>query len=266
MATTTTVHAPGTFCWPELMTSDGPGAKRFYTALFKWEVLENDMGPGGIYFIGQARGKSAAAFYQMNAQQKALGLPPAWNSYVAVTDADAVSAKAAELGGTIVMPAFDVMELGRMAVLADPEGVHVCLWQAKQNIGAQILGEPGALAWTELVTKDPAKAEKFYTALFGWRPDTQQMAFGPYTTFFNGDKMAGGMMKLQEQWWDNVPPHWMVYFAVADCDAAAARATVMGGDVKVAPTDIPNIGRFAVIKDPQGAFFSIIQMQQQPAA
>lgn len=157
------------------------------------------------------------------------------------------------------MEAFDVMEFGRMAVIQDPSGAVVGAWQPKAHIGASLANVPGSLSWNELATRDTQAAEKFYTGVFGWNAQTQDMGGSNYTMFSVGDRLNGGMMAMNEQWGD-APPHWMVYFAVADCDASAATAKAQGGRLMVEPMDIPEIGRMAVVQDPQGAVFTIIKL------
>jgi len=152
-----TKHEPGTFCWVELATSDGAAAKTFYTSLFGW-TADDAPGGGGVYTTLRKNGKDAAALYELGPQQK--GVPPHWNSYVCVENADAAAAHAKELGGTVMMEPFDVMEHGRMAVVADPAGATFSVWQPRHNIGAQVVNEPGAFCWNELYTTDPRRAGK----------------------------------------------------------------------------------------------------------
>jgi hypothetical protein len=158
----------------------------------------------------------------------------------------------------VLAPPFDVMEHGRMAVIQDPTGAVVALWEPRNYPGAGLLGEPGALCWNELCTRDPARAGTFYADLLGWARETMPMPGFEYTVFKRGEQQAGGMMAIQPEW-GNMPPHWEIYFAVADCDATAANAGKLGGSVMKAPADIPGVGRFAVLRDPQGATFSVLQ-------
>ena len=151
-----TSHPPGAFCWIELGTSDQKAAKDFYTQLFGWSFADNDMGPGMIYTVFTLKGRDAAACYALDAA-KMPGVPPHWMLYVATADADASARRTAELGGKVMAPAFDVMDLGRMAVLADPQGAHISVWQAKANKGIGIHNEPGAFCWGQLNTSDTAK-------------------------------------------------------------------------------------------------------------
>lgn len=257
-----TEYAPNTFCWPELMTSDAGGAKKFYAAVFGWDLADSPVGPDQIYTMATLGGKNVGALYQLNDAQRAQGVPPNWLSYVSVADLDATLARAKQLGAAIVVDAMDVFDIGRMAVVADPQGAAFALWQPKQHIGAQIVNEPGTLCWNELYTPNLDASGAFYTRLFDWTSRTDNMGSDVrYTTFSNGDRPAAGMMEIQKEW-GQVPPHWMVYFAVADCDATVAEIETQGGRVMNKPMDIPEVGRFAVVSDPQGAVFAVIALNR----
>ena len=172
---------------------------------------------------------------------------------------DAV-AKVEAAGGKVAMAPFDVMDAGRMAFVMDPSGAPVALWQANQHIGATLVNEPGTLNWNELITTDPA-APAFYQHVVGLTTSTMDMGGGEYTLFEADGQMVGGTTPPQMP---GTPNHWHVYFGVADADATVAKATELGGSVLVPPFDTP-VGRMAVIGDPQGAVFSIIQQAPQPA-
>jgi hypothetical protein len=248
-------HAPGTFCWVDLGAHDPQAAKRFYTELFGWTVTDNQFGPGegDVYTTYKLDGRSVAASYPMDPEQKAAGMPSAWLSYVAVEDADASAARAKELGATLMVEPFDVMEHGRMAMVQDPGGALFALWQPRAHPGAEVRGAPGSLGWNELATNDAAKARDFYTGLFGWRADV--MNVGMEYTVFNGDAgpVAGAYALTPEM--EGMPVCWMPYFAVTDPDATAEKARSLGGTVLKEPADIPGIGRFTMLRDPQGAMF-----------
>ena len=245
-------NPPGSFCWIELGTTDASAAKQFYTSLFGWTVNENSMGEMGIYYIFQKNGEDAAAMYQIGPQQE--GMPPNWLSYVAVESADAATEKAKSLGGNVVHGPFDVMEYGRMTVIADPQGAMFAVWQAKQNKGVGVRDEANTLCWDELQARDVDAGKKFYPALFGWT-----MKESPeYTEWHNGDTPIGGMMQSQTP--GDVPSYWLPYFAVDDCDAVVDKAKASGGQVYAGPMDYPGVGRFAVIGDPPGAVFAVIKL------
>jgi len=249
-------HEPGAFCWVELGTSDQNAAKAFYGELFSWTAQDNEMGPGSFYTIFQLKGNDAAAAYTLDAQQQA-GVPPHWTIYVSTDNAEATAKRSAELGGEIVMPAFDVYDLGRMAVLKDPTGAFHNIWQPGKNTGVGVQNEPGSFCWGQLNTSDTAKAEAYYKSLFGWGANTGSDGGMTYTEWQLNGTPIGGMMDLPPG--AMAPSHWLAYFSVEDCNASAAKAQSLGAAVYVAPTDIPNTGRFAVLADPQGAVFAIFQ-------
>lgn len=249
-------YAPGMFCWFELATPDQDGAKQFYTALFGWTANDMPIGEGMTYSMLLKNGKEVGALFQMGPQMQ--GIPPHWGSYVSVASADESAKKAEALGGKVMAPPFDVMDVGRMAVLQDPTGAVLSIWEAKKHHGASLLGEPGAVGWNELATRDVDAARAFYTGLFGWSAEVSQMEGITYTTFKQGEVPQGGMMGMTAEWGE-IPPHWSVYFSVEDCDATVAKATSLGATVMVPPTDVPGVGRFAIVRDPQGAVFATIK-------
>jgi predicted enzyme related to lactoylglutathione lyase len=250
--TTVTSHEPGSFCWVELATSDAAAARSFYTQLFGWGVREFPMGEDETYYIFTLEDRDAGAMYQIGPRQQ--GMPPNWASYVAVTNADDSAEKAKSLGATLMMPPFDVFDMGRMTFLSDPQGAMLAIWQAKTHYGIGIRDQPRSLCWNELQARDLGKAKQFYTALFGWRLKESP----EYNEIYIGERPIGGIMESKAP--PGVPSFWMPYFAVEDCDASFARAQSLGGMAYVPPTDIPNAGRFAVLADPQGASFAIIQL------
>jgi hypothetical protein len=257
---TMTQHAPGTFCWPELGTTDQAGAKAFYGALFGWTFRDSPIGNDEVYTIFERDGRECAALYTLRPDMLKAGVPPHWEAYVSVASADEAAAAAKKLGGTVIMEPFDVMEHGRMAVLQDPIGAVFCVWQAKRHAGVGVLGEPGSLAWTQLNASRPGPAKEFYTGLFGWTSHDDPMpGGGAYTTLLRGGQPVGGIMPMPPDVPKEAPSHWLDYFAVTDVDASAARATALGGRSLVPPTDIPGMGRFAVLQDPQGAVFAIVR-------
>ena len=250
-------HEPGTFCWVELGTTDGAAAKSFYTSLFGW-TFEDLPGNNGFYTILRKKGRDAAALYQLGPQQ--AGMPPSWTSYVRVEVTDDAVAHAKELGGTVLMGPYDAAEHGRMAVLQDPAGARFSIWEPRANPGAGVVNEPGAFCWNELYTTDPKKAADFYMGLFGWTKNARHMDFGEYVIFEKGGSMMAGMMKAPGEW-GPIPPHWLVYFAVDDCDATAAKAKSLGAQAVVEPFDVENVGRMSILTDPQGAGFAVIKLK-----
>jgi len=252
-------YKPGTFCWVELATSDNDAAKTFYTQLFDWDHVDNPMGPDMVYTLLKLNGKDVGGLYKLMPDQVSQGVPTNWLSYVSVTNADETAEKAKAAGATILKEPFDVYTMGRMAVIQDPTGAVFALWQPGTNHGSGIYNVPNSFCWNELMTTDTAVDGEFYSKVFGWGRDVQN--FGPleYTMFTNGEKMAGGMLKITPEM-GPIPPNWLVYFAVDDCDAKVQKATELGATVMKPADDIPGVGRFGILTDPQGGAFAIIKL------
>jgi predicted enzyme related to lactoylglutathione lyase len=247
-------HPPGTFCWFECGSRDVAKSKTFYTELFGWQAQDMPMpGGGGSYTILKAGGEDIAGMYELAGPQFE-GVPSNWATYVAVEDVDETVKRGVALGGTVVMDAMDVPEVGRMAFLKDPTGAHIALARFLADVGTSLQGPFG---WSELATRDTARAKAFYTELFNWKakPDPQNM----YTEFQVGGRSIAGMMAMTPQHGD-APPHWLPYVMVDDCDRTARRAGELGGQIYVPPTTIENVGRFTVFADPAGAVLAAIHL------
>jgi predicted enzyme related to lactoylglutathione lyase len=253
-------YSSGTFCWIDLGTTDASGAKRFYGELFGWGFNDQPAGPDIVYTMLQIAGKDVAALYELDEEMQSQGIPPSWLSYVSVSSADDTAQKAKELGGRVIKEAFDVFDVGRMAIVQDPLGATFALWQPRSHIGARLINQPATLCWNELMTTDVDKAERFYTELFGWKSEVQQMGPTTYTTFQNGERPAAGMLAISKEMGE-IPPNWMVYFAVDDCEKSVDKAKSLGGKIDAPTTEIRGVGRFAVVQDPQGAHFAFIQLE-----
>jgi predicted enzyme related to lactoylglutathione lyase len=250
-------YKPGSFCWVELGTTDAGAAKNFYKELFGWDYEDESMGPAGVYTIIKLNGKDVGGLYQLSSEMLQQGVPPHWLSYISVTNADDATAQAIAAGGSATKDPFDVGPNGRMAIIQDPTGPVFAVWQAKGHPGAGVYRETGALCWNELGTTDSQKAGDFYTTLFGW--ETEVLS-GPmeYTVFKNDGQGIAGMYQITPEM-GPIPPHWMVYFAVSDCDATVQKASQSGGGVIHPAEDIPGIGRFAILRDPASAVFAVIK-------
>jgi uncharacterized protein len=259
-------YKQGEFCWYELGTRDVGAAADFYTALFGWTAEDMPMpGDQGIYTMLRLGGGDIGGLYEMRGPQFE-GVPPNWLSYIWVDDVAATAAQVEALGGKVITAPMEVPGVALMAVIADPNGAVFALYRGITHPGAARLGNvQGAIAWLELVTPDTAKAERFYTALLGWQARADDSTGMPYTLFMVGETQVAGMMAMEGDEWAGIPPHWMPYFAVADCAAAADRAEALGGQVRVPPTEIPGVGPFAVIVDPTGGVFSIITLGEPDA-
>jgi uncharacterized protein len=250
-----TSYEPGTPSWVDLGTPDIGAAVDFYGGLFGWDIPESENAEQtGGYRQAMKNGKPVAGIMPLMQE----GQPPAWSSYVTVQDADATVAKVKDAGGTVFAEPMDVMDFGRMAVFADPTGAVLGIWQAGTFIGAEVVSEPGALLWNELNTRDPEAAKSFYAAVFGWGFEEREFETGTYNTLKVGEDSVGGMIDITGRAPDEVPAHWLVYFAVEDTDATAAKATSSGGGVALAPFDISGVGRIGILKDPFGAVFAVM--------
>lgn len=246
-------HAPGAFSWSELQTSDVAAAKKFYESLFGWTIVDNRYGEGeaDVYPMMHVGKKVVGGITPLQGE----GVPPHWLSYVSVSSANRIAKKAKELGGTVITEPFDVMGMGRMAVIQDPQGATFALWQAKKHNGAQIKKKVGSLAWNELVSKDTKGAVAFYTKLFPWKAKTSKTDDG-YTKFWLGRKAEGGLFAPTPEMGE-IPPYWETYFAVANCKRATAKAQKLGATVLVGPKALPSVGTLSVLRDPQGASFAL---------
>jgi len=257
--TTFTKHKPGTFSWIELMTTDTDSAKKFYGGLLGWTFEDNPIGPGMVYVRAKLGGKATGGMFTMGADMK--GVPPNWTSYIAVEDVDAITKKAVANGAKVMKDAFDVMDYGRMSVIQDPSGAAIAFWQAKSHHGVEVKQEVGALCWNELYSTNVDAAGKFYAQTLGWKTEAMDMGpMGTYTLFQDpetGKKgNIGGMMNMPPNM-KGAPSFWLSYFEVADVDASTKKAAELGGKVMMQPMDIPNIGRFSVVTDPQGAALAL---------
>lgn len=256
--TEVTRHEHGSFTWAELATSDPKAAKTFYTRLFGWTVFDNPMGPGedDIYTRLQIAGKDVGALYKMRPEQASQGVPPNWGTYFTVSKVDETTMRVKGAGGNVIAEPFDVMEFGRMSVVQGPEGAVFSLWQAGKHIGFERAFEDNMPCWTELQTRDASRSGKFLVDVIGFTLKTDRK--GEYTELQRGGQSIGGMRTMGKD--EPFPPHWLIYFQVADTDATIRRAESLGGKVLVPAMDMENVGRFAGLADPQGAAFAIIKL------
>jgi len=238
--------------WFDLSSPDPDAAEAFYGKVFGWTFTE-DSGPEmGHYRMAVLDGKVAAGLGKMQE-----GMPrSAWSVYLRTEDADATAEKVVAEGGQLVAPPMDIPQAGRMAIFADPGGAVFGVWQNGAHEGAEVMQQPGAMAWAEVNSPDASVANDFYGAICGVQPKKLE-GMDYYTQHLGSaeEPPAFGVLQMNEQW-EGVPPHWMPYFAVADTDATCEKVTEAGGKVCVPPFDTP-YGRIAVVEDPFGATFSL---------
>jgi uncharacterized protein len=259
-------YAAGTPSWVDLGTPDTDAAAAFYGGLFGWQVKEAGGPETGGYRMCMLKGRPVAGIGPLQAE----GVPPWWTTYITVNSAEETAKAVEEAGGTTLVPPFDVLDAGRMAAFKDPGGAVFSVWEPKQHHGAGLVNEPGTLTWNELASRDLERVKQFYSDVFGWEAFEMDMGEGVTYTVWRlpgGDETGiGGGMTMGDQWPAGTPDHWMVYFSVADCDSSAAQVEELGGRIVVPPTDIPNVGRFALCNGPHGELFSIIANPPQTEA
>jgi hypothetical protein len=235
--------------WVDIGLPDLQSGISFYSTLFGWDAM--DMGEeAGHYTIVSKDGKPVAAISTAEAPG-----PPYWSTYVNVDDIDEVTSKVQDAGGTVIVAPMDVMSAGRMAIFSDTTGAFISAWQPGDHLGAQLVNEPGSIAWNELTTSDLGKSKDFYSAVFGWGwGGTDE-----YSEAQVGGRTIAGLMPRRPDMPAEIPDNWLVYFGTGDVDADTQKAERLGAQVVVAPMDIPGTGRFSVLVDPQGATFALFK-------
>ena len=248
----------GSFCWMELATTDQNAAKSFYSNLFGWAAEDVPMGPDMIYTMFRNGGKDVGGAYRLMKEQLDMHVPPHWMLYIKVDSVDASAAKAVELGAKQIVPPSDIPNVGRFALLQDPTGAHISIFQPGQHKGISGFGEIGSLCWADLNTHDAEKAAKFYGAWLGWTFETGKDGYRHIINGTNKEDMIGGIPPRI-----NAPPgtpaHWMAYFYVSDCKASAAKGAQLGASTIMPAEALPDVGTIAVLADPQGAVFALYQ-------
>lgn len=257
--------------WIDLATPDQAGATAFYCDLFGWTSEDMPTDAGTTYTMLSKDGQLVAGLGPQQQEQQAAGVPSVWTVYVLVGDVDEIVAATPDAGGSVLVPAFDVMTSGRMAMVADPSGAVLGLWQPREHQGADVFNAPGTFSWAELQTRDIAAALPYYEEVFGWRWETMEAGGSPYLVAHldaKGDAAEGvdtsvaGAMSTPPGVPDEAPSMWGVYFAVADCDETVAHAQRSGGSLVTGPMDI-DMGRWALLSDPYGGMFYVISMPDQ---
>jgi predicted enzyme related to lactoylglutathione lyase len=237
----------GKFVWHEQVSDDPKEAQEFYTQLFGWgaEVFK----PGeSDYTMISSGGQSHGGF----ARAIEGAPPPHWLCHVRVANVDETIEKAKSAGGKLAAGPFELGEVGRIAIVADPQGAYISAYEPESDGPAS----EGVFVWDELGTTDADGAQRFYEAVFGWTTSDMGADYGGYRIFNRGETGVAGVMTLPD---GSIPPHWQPYVAVDDPDATAVKAKTLGGSVLVEPMDVPKVGRVGVLRDPQGATFGIIR-------
>jgi predicted enzyme related to lactoylglutathione lyase len=257
-----TTPPTGAPCWFELASTDPGASATFHRELFGWTTVDMDLGPMGTYsFLSNTNGTVGAL----------CSLPPgapshsSWNVYFGVTDADAATRRARELGAQVVAEPFDVAEHGRMSMLVDPTGASFCLWQSRSpDAGDFVMFEDHAIGWVELASRDAIAARDFYVRLLGWDCEASRAPMPDgvqYLEYGVGGTRYGGILPMTAEWGD-MPSHWSIYVPVPDADTCAARAAELGGKVCVPAFDAPGVGRIARVDDPTGAGVYVIRLNR----
>ncbi len=253
-----TTYEPGFFCRIDLSTTDLEGSAAYYAELLGWEVQRVPMEGVGTTATMRLRGREVAAMHPQGELERAQGLPPYWQSYVAVADVDRTAAQVAALGGQVLVEPFDVLALGRMAAVLDPAGAFFSLWQARSYHGAQLVNEPGAWCWNTLAVPDVAAVEGFYAELLGWT--MTPAGAGSSVITLGGTRVAGVQLVPAGM---GIPPNWSVAFAVEDIAEGHRRAVAGGGRELVPPQDVV-VGHYGVLSDPQGGAFGLYSGELDP--
>jgi hypothetical protein len=248
-----TKYRQGVPNWVDVSTPDIDASVAFYEGLFGWTGVDQGA-DAGRYHLFELDGHNVAGLGPVQVE----GQPAAWTTYLAVDDIDAALTGVADAGGTVLMPAVEIFTSGSMAVVLDPSGAAVALWQAGDHIGCQRVNEPNCAVWNELTTRDADAAQSFYTSVFGSSfASMDDAGDSAYRLMSVGERVVAGVQPMIGDIWGDLPSHWMTYFAVDDVDAAVARAVELGGAVRVPGEDNP-MGRFSVVADPVGAVFTVM--------
>ena len=252
-----TSYRHGTPCWVDVTSTDMGATNAFYSGLFGWDAEDLGEEAGG-YTMYTLRGKRVAA--GSPPPPGAEGAPPHWTTYLASDDVDDTARKVRDAGGTVLMDPFDVFDSGRMTIAQDPTGAVFGVWRAGTHIGAELANEPGTLNWNECQTGDPGGAGAFYAAVFGHGYEERPMTEGGpiYGVLLVDGRGVAGVLQLAGEMKD-IPPNWSPVFSVADSDETVAKARELGGTALMPGMDLPEIGRLAVIQDPTGAVFQVLQ-------
>ncbi len=254
----------GDFIWYELMTPEPQAAQSFYGGLVGWTFKDSGM-PDADYRLFSAGANEVGGVMPLSPEMLSGGAHPAWVGYIGVDDVDATAAAIKAAGGSIHMPPWDVPGVGRLAMVADPQGAPFYIMKGAVEGGESnsfAKHEPlvGHCAWNELSTSDPEAAKAFYGAQFAWVQEGE-MDMGPmgkYQFWQAGGDNSYGVGAVMPMMPGMPVPMWTYYFRVADIDKAAEYTKANGGQMLQEPTEIPD-GEFSITAmDPQGAAFGLV--------
>ena len=249
--------ASGHLCWVDLSTADLDAAVEFYETLFGW-VVTRDETPMGEYAVGSIGDREVAGM--MGQTSEMAGAASVWTAYFFVDDLTATVSATVAAGGAVLTEPFEIPDGARVSVVADPSGAMFALLSARPQPGPYLSTVVGAVSWVELMSRTPSDAASFYHEVFGWDARTEDAGGTPYTVFSLGGEPVAGMVATGAEVPDDVPDNWSVYFTTADCAATVEQAVALGGRVILPPTATP-MGPFAVLADPQGAGFQIMELE-----
>lgn len=258
-------YAQGTPSWFELSTNDEAAAVRFYDALFGWRDTPNPVGEGmGEYHMQKLGDADVGAISALQPDETAQGVPPHWSVRFSVDDVDTSVDQVRAAGRLVLAESFDVMEFGRIAVVADPTGAPVWLWQTGTHAGAGVMHKASSVTWAELMTTDARRAATFFDQALGHEVQIvpPERETDEYILLRVANEDVAGIVTMTPEM-DEHPPSWMIYFEVDDADRNAERAQQLGGEVVQPPADIAP-SRFAVLHDPQDAVFGMIRSAPLP--
>lgn len=250
----TGIRKAGEFCWINMITPEPEEARAFYARVLGWSYFEIP----GLGYGMEVGGSKFGGLFDLNGPNVPTGTIPHIGVMVKVESADAACARVNALGGTAT-PASDIRDQGRMACLFDPNGARFDVWEPRKQPGTDVDHSlHGAPSWFETLTTDVDRASVFYSALFGWTPEANPMPGFTYTVFRLGPDPVAGMMPILPEM-GPLPPHWLVYFTVADIDATARDSVALGATLCGGIHDVPGVGRFGVLRSPQGVTFAAIE-------
>lgn len=257
-------YKTGEFCWSEIYTSNVDAAKSFYGDALGWTFDSMKMGDMPPYLMFHVQGKAQGGMCELMDDHKKNNVPPHWLNFIYAEDVKATTEKAISLGGKALVGPMSIGEAGDMAVIASPSGESFALWKSQNNSK----DEPeqysvGKIGWRELLTHDVQKSKDFYKNLFGYTIKESDMGpMGMYYEFqIEGETVSGMMAMPQEA--DHAPSHWGIYFNTDNHDETAQKIQNLKGEQISKTLDVPEVGRMSVVKDPQGAYFNIIQFERK---